>query len=239
MGKKVNDKLGIKFKKFEEEWNGTVIGTDKIFVLRVDGKNFSKWTRGLRKPYDERLLMLFKETAKSLFKELPNLRLVYGQSDEISLLFVPKSELSIHPFGGRVFKLLSIVASLVTAKFNELKMGIIPEKPFAMFDCRVALVTDINDVDTVVEYFTWRRLDAIRNSKNVFAQQFLSVKELYGVGSDKAIEIVKERFGVDYYDLPVDFRRGYCFIGNGLKVEEIIVERDNVDNAIREIISRR
>jgi len=105
-----------------------------------------------------------------------------------------------------------------------------------MFDCRVALVTDINDVDTVIEYFTWRRLDAIKNSKNVFVQQFLSVKELYGISSGKAIEIVKERFGMDYYELSIDFRRGYCFVGNGSDVKEIVVDKDSVDNVIKDIM---
>ena len=55
-------------------------------IARLDGKGFSKFTKGLKRPYDERLSKLMVETTKYLVKET-NANCGYTQSDEITLVW--------------------------------------------------------------------------------------------------------------------------------------------------------
>jgi len=57
------------------------------FVVRCDGRSFSQFTRGFRKPFDERLTAAMCQTGQDLLVRLNNCCLVYTQSDEITLVF--------------------------------------------------------------------------------------------------------------------------------------------------------
>lgn len=55
-------------------------------IVRIDGKAFHTFTRGLEKPYDKNLMKLMQDTTLALCKEVDGCQLGYTQSDEISLL---------------------------------------------------------------------------------------------------------------------------------------------------------
>ncbi len=54
-------------------------------IIRLDGNNFSTWTKSLTKPFDENLSQLMIETTKMLVQET-NAVIGYTQSDEITLI---------------------------------------------------------------------------------------------------------------------------------------------------------
>ena len=56
-------------------------------------------------------------TAIDLFSEYHPMA-VYTFSDEITLAFVPPKEVSQHPHGGRIQKLISCSAGFASARFN-------------------------------------------------------------------------------------------------------------------------
>jgi tRNA(His) 5'-end guanylyltransferase len=55
-------------------------------ILRLDGKAFHSYTRGLIRPFDDQLMSDLDETAKFLCEEIQGARFAYVQSDEISIL---------------------------------------------------------------------------------------------------------------------------------------------------------
>ncbi len=134
----------------------------KPFVIRVDEGTFPRWTENFEGFFDIRLPKLFPETTRNLFWELDNLRFAYGQSDEVSLFF-PLHPNSQPPFGGKVYKVISLSASIFTATFNSILSNYLLEKEQANFDSRVIQFDSSRDV---LDYFLWRWRDVARNSKN-------------------------------------------------------------------------
>ncbi|MBJ8191303.1 tRNA(His) guanylyltransferase Thg1 family protein, partial [Bacillus cereus] len=55
-------------------------------IIRIDGAHFHTFTRGMTKPFDEKLIFALWETCKYLAYNIMGCKLVYHQSDEISLL---------------------------------------------------------------------------------------------------------------------------------------------------------
>jgi len=176
---------------------------------RIDGKAFHSWTRGLNRPYDERIQELFNQTTLFLVEETKAC-IGYTQSDEISLIFYnygkPESQIF---FNGRVCKMTSVLASMATAKFNSLVPELLPEKSskLAFFDCRVWTVPDMTEA---VNYLIWREQDATRNSIQMAAQSVFSHKQLQNKNNKELQEMLFQE-GINWNNYPVRFKRGAYF----------------------------
>ena len=89
-------------------------------IVRIDGRAFHTFTKGMQKPFDHILMGCMKLTARRLCKEISGCKLAYTQSDEISLLLTCDDTLSTEPwFGNNLQKLTSLSASLATLYFND------------------------------------------------------------------------------------------------------------------------
>ena len=89
-------------------------------IIRIDGKAFHTFTKGLISPYDEILAKTMEETMLYLCENIQNCVLGYRQSDEISLLLIDYKTFESQPwFDNNISKIVSITASMATAKFNE------------------------------------------------------------------------------------------------------------------------
>ena len=206
MGKRVeNNPLTARMRSIERKYHCGRLDSRKPFVIRLDGRTFSRWTEDLERPFDIRLLKLFSETTRNLFRELDNLRFAYGQSDEVSLLFFPLRPNSQPVFGGKVYKVISLSASIFTATFNRILQEHLPEKEPANFDSRVIQFDSPKDV---LDYFLWRWRDAVRNSKNSLARIYLSPEEMTNKTSNELIELARARGG-DWEALPTGLRYGW------------------------------
>jgi len=212
MTKESKDMLGDRMKSLEAVEAARRCMPLLPICVRLDGKGFSKWTKGLRRPYDERLSNLMIATTKYLVEE-SNARIGYTQSDEISLILYSDSYDSEVFFDGKIQKLTSVLASMATAYFNhavarsELVMDILDGSwrgGLAIFDCRVWTVpTQTEAVNTLV----WREVDATKNSVQMAAREHYSHKELDGKGRADQLEML-ERKGVCWHEFPAFFKRG-------------------------------
>ena len=137
MSDKKNDELGDKLKALEMKYAGEKLDENLPICIRIDGKSFHTFTKGLKRPYDERLSNAMIETMNFLMDK-SDARLGYTQSDEISLVLFKTASYQQGYFGSRVQKLTSILASMATAKFNDEVSKNISEKKiyYAFFDCR-------------------------------------------------------------------------------------------------------
>ncbi|KAJ3064650.1 hypothetical protein HK102_008138, partial [Quaeritorhiza haematococci] len=87
--KDISDRL----KDLEKQVDVSIAPTQP-FVIRLDGVAFSTFTRGLKKPFDDRLTEALVNVTQDLVAKF-NAVLGYHQSDEISLVFpaaMPKEE---------------------------------------------------------------------------------------------------------------------------------------------------
>lgn len=199
------DPLGDRMKLYERVEAGRVLMPLLPVIVRLDGKSFSKWTSGLRRPYDERLSRIFVDVTKRLVEE-SNARIGYTQSDEITLVLYSDTYRSEIFFGGKVAKLNSVLASMATAHFNSLVSETIPEKKhqIALFDCRCWNVPNETEASNAV---LWRELDATKNSISMATRHYYSHKDMHGKSSRDMQDMLWKK-GVNWNDYPSFFKRG-------------------------------
>lgn len=202
-------------------------------LIRIDGKAFHTYTKGLNKPYDIGLMEDMNLTTKYLCENIQGAKFGYVQSDEISIWITDYDDLQTGAwFDYNIQKMCSISASLATSKFNQLRMvrfakknmecTFNPECTFdpamssieidkfklATFDSRVF---SISEMDEVINYFVWRQQDATRNSISMAAQSMFSHKELRGKNNSEMQDMMMQK-GVNWNDYPIGFKRGRAIV---------------------------
>lgn len=205
MSKKTTDAFGDKVKEFEAISAKETLDETLPMCVRIDGKAFHTYTRGLERPYDKRLSDAMISTMNFLL-EKTDARLGYTQSDEISLVYFKMANNQQTYFGSRTQKLVSVLASMATAKFNAEVRKNIPEKEdiFAYFDCRVWNVPSLEDAADV---FVWRQDDAIKNAVSMAASAYYSHNQLHGKNSSEKKSMLLDK-GVKWDDFPEFFTTG-------------------------------
>lgn len=202
------DKFGNRMKGYENAYR-TKLPQRMPVIVRIDGKAFHTYTKGMKRPFDETLADAMWETCQYLAKNVMGCKLAYTQSDEISLLITNYEKLTTQSwFDNNLQKIVSVAASLATAKFNEVMKETYPDKELALFDARAWVVPQ----DEVNNYFLWRQQDATKNSISMVAQANFPHKSLQGLnGKQMQDKLMLER-DVNWNDLPVWQKRGVCIV---------------------------
>lgn len=193
----------------------------KSYVLVfLDGRSFSTMIKNkFEKPFDDKFIYMMNETAKYVCSKVEGAKFGYVQSDEISLVITDfENENTESFFGYRLTKMLSIIASLATAKFNQLMMEYrisqIEGCPASSSDiiqiCKDAINGDLYQFDCkcwnvptyedVFAWFLYRQIDCIRNSKQQAAQTYIDPDLLWNKNTDEQVKLLKEMTGVDWND---------------------------------------
>lgn len=220
MSKPERDSLGDRMKGYEDTFR-IYLPKRTPMIIRVDGKAFHTFTRGLNKPFDYDFIECMLKTATHLCEEIQGVKLAYWQSDEISLLITDYDTLQTQaPFDKNVQKLVSIAASLATSAFNQatyrsnlayFEHGLGDKfKSLGNFDARVFVLPK----EEVCNYFLWRQQDATRNSINSVGQANFSPRELHGLNTDQVQELLFKDKGINWDSLPVLEKRGACVVKN-------------------------
>lgn len=204
-------------------------------LVMVDGHCFSKMIKNkFEKPFDDMFINMMNETAKYLCENIQGIKFAYTQSDEISLLITDfDTEMTDSFFSFRLCKMQSLIASMATAKFNQMyfntvkayqyfnKFKEMKEPPLCTFDCKVWTVPNANDA---FAWFLYRQIDCIKNSKAQTAQTFVPHKDLVGLNADEMIAKCKEVIGLDWHTLDNSMK-----FGRIIKKVETPMEKDLPD----------
>lgn len=178
-------------------------------VARLDGRAFSKFTKGLQKPYDEGMSDVMHRTTVELLRD-SRARLAYVQSDEITLVWLAEDYESQIFFDGKVQKMTSVLAGLASSVFTQhandtwgARSGVYPH-----FDCRVWQVPNKVEAANV---FLWRAIDARKNAIQGACQAVFSSSALKGVNQAKQLEMLTD-YGIEFFsEYPASFRDGTFF----------------------------
>jgi len=199
------DNLGQRMKSYEAHETSRRSMKRLPICVRVDGRAFHTFTRGLDRPFDEGFAKAMVETTKFLVQET-HAKIGYTQSDEITLIFWDESPEAEPIFGGKFFKLTSVIASLATAKF----MGMIPEHmptkvgKLPSFDARIFQVPSLIEATNLL---LWRWVDARKNSISMVAQAHFNPKQLHGRTQDDRLTLL-DGLGVTWQALPDHLKWG-------------------------------
>lgn len=178
----------LRFKSLEAANERTLDGS-QFHIMRLDGRAFSTYTRGLGVPFDDGFAAAMDAACAGVAQEL-GASLAYVASDEISLVLTGSGPNNDLMFGGNVDKLLTLAASYVSAHFNQTMFA--RQGLLATFDARVVSVEGASDVQ---EYLAWRQGDTYRNAVSMAAQAMFSHRELLGVPTREARARVEARTG--------------------------------------------
>ena len=225
------DSLGDRMKENYENRAKTYLVRRMPVIIRLDGKAFHSFTKGLKKPYDEIFHNTMNATMKYLCENIQGCKLGYTQSDEITLLLTDYDTLTTDAwFDNNVQKICSVSASMATMAFNKYFMKYANayidaimyfqdadiEKPYlealerkigiAMFDSRCFNIPE----DEVTNCLVWRQQDATRNAIQMLGQCNFSHKELHGKSCNDIQDMLMTQKGINFNDMPTEFKRGVC-----------------------------
>ena len=217
----MKDDLGNRMKRQYEDRTRYFLPRRTYTLIRLDGKAFHTFARGLDKPFDLDLVWIMDTVTQYLCSKIQGCQFGYVQSDEISLLLTDFSKDDTDAwFDGNIQKIASVSASMATWKFNELMQEKISRNQAmkfmkyrgdndsdikeAMFDSRVFTIPDPIEVEN---YFVWRQKDAVRNSISMLAQSLYSPKQLHGKSQADQQDMIHEK-GQNWNDLDGGLKRG-------------------------------
>ena len=234
------DSLGDRMKNNYENRSKTYLVRRMPVIIRLDGKAFHTFTRGLKKPYDKIFHDTMNQTMKYLCENIQCCKLGYTQSDEITLLLTDYDTLTTDAwFDNNVQKICSVSASMATMAFNkffrvnfpiycgkniedvitdeELKYRHNVYRKFdtAMFDSRCFNIP----VEEVTNCFIWRQQDATRNAIQMLGQCNFSHKELHSKSCNDIQDMLMTQKGINFNDMPTEFKRGVCCVKNRMVCE--------------------
>lgn len=205
------NEIGDWCKLREQELLGvTQIAADDHFMIRVDGRAFHTFTRGMERPFSTPFRNAMKAAASAVLSQLKP-QFVYFQSDEITYVWTAKSTPGYtHPFKGKVSKLLSIVASLTSVAFYKacVDEGIDVADKLPHFDARlVEVLPNGTTLQSIMQPSQWRENDAMRNAIAMVAQSMFSHSELHGKNTTAQVAMATEA-GFAWNQVPRGYLRG-------------------------------
>lgn len=201
--------LGDRMKDYERRESAAKFLPLLPVYARIDGRGFSRFTRGFERPFDARFRALMLETTKWLVGQTHAL-VGYTQSDEISLCWWPRRPDSPVFFEGRKQKMVSQLAALATQRFNYLLLS--SDDAF-LRDCAQraptfdARVFQLPSPEECVNAFLWRELDATRNALSMAARAHYPHQALMGKRGSDLHEMLFAK-GINFNDFPAAFKRG-------------------------------
>lgn len=123
-----HDEFGTRMKQYEA-FAETRLEKKIPVAIRLDGKAFHTFTKGLEKPFDQVFTASMQGTMQALCEDIQGCVFGYTQSDEITLILIDyQNPESSAWFDYRVQKMASVAAGLATKYFNYFLRVLVGEK---------------------------------------------------------------------------------------------------------------
>lgn len=198
-------------------------------IVRVDGRAFHTFTKGMDKPFDQRLIDAMVVGAIAVSEEMQGFKAAFVQSDEASFFMTDYDTLQTSGwFDYCKSKIESISASVMTAAFNRK----IAMKRDAHFDARAFNVPR----EEVANYFLWRSLDWERNSVSMYCNAHFSQKQMHRKSKASQHEMLHS-IGCNWAtDLTSQQRNGTWIFENGKTRTDILPKHSNINEILESLV---
>jgi len=228
--------FGIRMKQYEAVSKTKLVKRIPV-AIRVDGKAFHTFCKGLKRPYDNLFNEAMNTTMLNMAKNIQNCIFAYRQSDEITFILTDYETLLTDAwFDYEVQKLCSVTASMATMYFNKEFCRLAEEEIWtwasSLTPQSVELQQEVHKYhdtlrnciqrgamfdarafnipkEEVTNLIYWRQQDAIRNSINSCGQYYFSHKQLQGKNCAQILEMLKTK-GINWETAPACYQRGVC-----------------------------
>lgn len=239
-------KLDERMKKYEYVTRYYLMCRTPV-IVRIDGKAFHTFTKGMKKPFDSVFMKSMQNTMKYLCENVQGCVLGYCQSDEISLLLIDYENLeSCAWFDNNLSKIISITSSMASLYFHKVfyknvfkycvenninkeynDLLIDKSNTLQFFDARAFNLQK----EEVNNYFVWRQQDAIKNAIQMIGRAYFTHKELKNKNGKDIVDML-DSIKIDYHSYTTSEKRGTCCIktDKGWELDtEIPIFKDNKD----------
>lgn len=197
--------MGDWCKWLERNFSPDIMIPELPVIIRLDGNNFHNWTKGLDKPFDDRLTKLMVETTKFLVEET-NAIIGYTQSDEITLILYSDDKKRSIYHDGKKQKILSKLTAKCVNFFNEKRRELIwNHNKVAVFDCRIYQTPTLHDACVQL---LWRENDAVKNSIQMLGHAYYSDTQLFKLNTSQIQDKLMDDYNVNWNKLPASLKSG-------------------------------
>jgi tRNA(His) 5'-end guanylyltransferase len=206
----------ITARAFKERESYARLAAPVPFVVRLDGRTFHALAKelGWETPFDEGAMRAMVAAVRGTAEGIgvpPELAFMF--SDEVSLVFLENA-----PFGGRVEKLASVLASGTAGRLS-IDLG----RPVS-FDARTVLLTPAG----VGDYLVWRQREAWNNHAHGHAYWALRREGLDGPAATSRLKGVRKAElhemcfsrGINLAKTPAWQRNGVLLVRHGGEFDE-------------------
>ncbi|KAI8375981.1 tRNA-histidine guanylyltransferase 1 [Radiomyces spectabilis] len=197
-------------------------------AVRIDGRGFHRFsqTHDFAKPNDRRAIDLMNRCAIEVMKDVKDIILAYGQSDEYSFILPKECNL----YSRRASKIASTVVSLFASNyvmhwheyFGDQRLQYAP-----CFDSRVVCYPSDKNMR---DYLSWRQADCHIN--NLYNTTFWAIvhsgkteteaeEMLRGTFSKDKHEMLFTNYGINYNNLDPIYKKGSVIVREKREVESV------------------
>ncbi|XAR73270.1 tRNA(His) guanylyltransferase [Bertholletia excelsa] len=216
-------------KDYEEE---DEIMMPNLIVIRIEGRDFHRFSsvHEFEKPNDEQALNLMNSCATAVLEKFPDIVFSYGFNDEYS--FVLKKESKFYQ--RRASKILSLITSFFTSVYVTKWKEYFPQMELKIPPSFQAHVISCPCVEVLQEYLAWRQNCChVKNQYDTCLWMLIksgkSEREaqelLEGTQKQEKHELLFQKFGINYKNLPNIFRQGSCVLKT--QMEDIVKYNSN------------
>ncbi len=227
----MQDELGERMKGQYEHRTRFFVPRRTYTIIRLDGKAFHTYTKGLEKPFDDGLSNDIDSAIIAMLPHIQGAVFAYTQSDEISVLVTDFALPTTSAwFDGNIQKMASVSSSIITAEFNYLRskrwkkefnklsklhnneygeVEDIESYKLAYFDSRIFTIPDRTEV---MNYFIWRNQDCARNAVSMVAQSEFPHKELQGKSTPMMQEMLFTKKGINWSEYDEALKNGRLIV---------------------------
>jgi len=202
--------------KYESIYDLQII--DRIpIIIRVNGRNFSRLTRRLDRPYCIKLINVFKNTLLQTIQVIDDAIFGFQYSDEFTFVLRNDRSYEYQPWcQNKVQDIASVISSMISINFFKnlvLEDDLNELDGDAIFKTKVFAMPSINEA--VHHIILKQQLcygDAVFRAANA---EFTKIygkteanKRLFGKNLDEQIELLQSECNIDYENYPKAYRFG-------------------------------
>lgn len=211
-------KLGDRIKRYEAVSHYSLTARTPV-MIRVDGRAFHTFTRGMKRPFDGDFIKAMASAAIDVAADMQGFKAAYIQSDEATFCITDYDNIETQGwFDYDLSKIVSLSASLMSVRFAK-HFHCATHTP--VFDSR-AFNIPANDV---INAFLWRAKDWERNSLQMYSRAFYSHKDLHGKKREDMHEMLYKAGKNWATDLTMQEKNGTFLIAT----DEGLAERHDIE----------
>src|SRR6266404_1145420 len=143
------DSLGDRIKQGYEDAYRIHLPNRLPIILRLDGKGWHQYVKGLTRPFDKNLISTLNETAIHLCRNIQGVKLCYLQSDEMSFLIFNSNFETQGWFDNNLQKIISVSAGMASSHLTSISDRDFGKIKPTCFDAR-AFVVPLDEVVNVM-----------------------------------------------------------------------------------------